>query len=103
MNIKKNIKEDKGITLLILVISIIMILIITGTLTYNAYEYIELKAIKNMNNDIEGLEDKVDSYYAKYGDIPVGQVYDNSILQAMLTQIGTDINPNDGDSYYVLD
>lgn len=103
MNIKKSMKHSKGITLLILVISIIMILIITGTLTYSAYEYIELKAVKNMYNDIEKLDDKVASYYSKYGDIPVEQIYDNSILQSMLTAIGENLNPNDGNTYYVLE
>lgn len=102
MNIKKTVKQDKGVTLLILVISIIMILIIAGTLTYNAYEYIELKAVKNMYNDIEQLDNKVAAYYAKYGDIPKEQIYDNTFLQTMITNLGTNLNPNDGSTYYVL-
>ena len=68
--IKNKIKQEKGITLSILVITVIVMLIITGTLVYNAQDTAQLKKLTNLYNDIELLEEKVSEYYNEYGKIP---------------------------------
>ena len=65
----KKIKES-GITLITLVIAVIILIIISSLLVYNAKTGIKLRTLKKMYNDIELLSDKVESHYAKYGALP---------------------------------
>lgn len=68
MNILKN---EKGVTILALTITIIVMIIITGTLIYNANNQLHIKKIDNLYSDIEQIRDKVSQYYIKYGKLPV--------------------------------
>lgn len=95
--IEKNHIKQKGITLVTLSIAIIMMLIITSILVFNANTSIIMKNLDNMYQDIELLKDKIDLYYAKYKALP--------IINTKYSNINTinSINPNDNENYYVID
>ena len=67
---RKILKNNRGITLTTLVIAVIMMSIITSILVYNTTDGIEIKKYNNMCNDIQLLNDKILSYYNKYGEVP---------------------------------
>lgn len=65
-----NIKENKGITLVSLVVTIIILLILTGITIHNFSMSNEKAYYNKMISDIEQLNDKIVVYYNKYGEIP---------------------------------
>lgn len=90
-------KNQKGVTLVTLIIAITIILIIATTLIYNISTGNKIKQLNNMYQDIEKLKDKIDLYYSRYHRIPkLEGRYDN------VDNI-KHINPNDSDTYYVID
>ena len=64
-------KEPKGISLLALTITILVMGVITSTLVYNAKDGIEIRRYKNLENDIEILTNKVESYYLQNDELPI--------------------------------
>lgn len=108
------IKNQKGISLVTLSVAIVILVIITSVLVYNAKDGARIKNLEELYNDIELLNDKVSSYYLEYGDIPTTKIYadagDTTTTSAFLVALGTAgpngesvINPNDGNIYYVID
>ena len=91
----KKIKNNKGIALVSLTIAIIILIVLTAMLIYNARNGVKLRALKMMQNDIDLLSDEISSYYVKYGDIPAEIEY--------LGPINFEKQPNDDDKYYVID
>ena len=63
-------KLNKGITLVSLIITIVIILILTRVVVTNTYTGSDYKRYKNMCSDVKLLEDKILIYYNKYGKIP---------------------------------
>ena len=118
-----NIKENRGLTLISLILTVIIILIITAAMIYNTKNQLQMRTIQNLKNDIETLNSKVDEYYLKYGELPKLSNYtypDNdavtdpkgtndfkAILKKMAEGRGADLNKtinlNDGDEYIVID
>ena len=108
-------KNNKGVTLLALTITIIVMLIITGTIIYNTNSHVRTEKINKLYNDIENLNTKIEDYYLKYGDIPtIGDVYctqdelkdllnSNKGSATLITNNDEIVNPNDGDEYYIID
>lgn len=94
INLKNN---QKGITLVTLIIAIVIMMIITSTLIYNISTGSDIRALNNMYNDITKLKDKIDLYYATHHTLP--------IIQANYENINNikEINPNDNDKYHVID
>ena len=91
----KKIKNNKGIALVSLTIAIIILIVLTSMLIYNAKNGIKMRTLKMMQNDIDLLSDEINSYYVKYGDIPAEIEY--------LGPINFEKQPNDDDKYYVID
>lgn len=92
-----NLGQNKGITLVTLVLAIVMMLIISSVILYNANTGINTRALNDMYKDITIIKDKVDIYYAKYGTLP--------IIKTPYTNIENikNININDNENYYVVD
>ena len=65
---KKNMKNNKGVTLISLMLTVIVILILTSAMIYNTKNQLEMRKVQNLNLDIENLNAKVDDYYLKYGE-----------------------------------
>ncbi len=92
-------KSNKGITLVALTITVIIILIVTNIIIYNVRDNLGVEKLRNMQNDIEQLSDKISTYYAQYGNIPSKIEYDNisKIQEAGL------IGANDIGKFYIID
>ena len=73
---KEMVKNKKGITLVSLAIAVTVIMIITGVVLYNLRSNLKIEKLKKMQNDIENLSDKVETYYMQYGDIPAVKEYE---------------------------
>ena len=67
----KNMKNNKGITLVVLVITIIVLTIITGVAINGMSTSNEASRYNKMNADIKLLKDKILVYYNKYNEIPI--------------------------------
>ena len=65
------IKSNKGVTLIVLTIMVVVLLIITGMLIYGSKSQIRTKKLNELYDDIEILNNKVSEYYLKNGSIPL--------------------------------
>ena len=68
--INKYIKSNKGITIIGLVITVILLLILTGAAIYNVNLSNNKSYYNKMVADINLLNDKILVYYNKYNEIP---------------------------------
>ena len=69
----KKIKLNKGITIISLIVTIVLMLILTTVIVTDTDTGSDYKKYKLIWADIELLEDKVLIYYNKYGEIPTKQ------------------------------
>ena len=101
-------KKNKGITMISLVITIIVLLIVTSITIGNGLGQLGIKRVNNLYADIESISTKVAEYYLKNGTLPV---YDNLYvnnkqeLEELFKKNGATekiTNVNDGDEYYVI-
>ena len=74
---KNVLKNEKGLNLISLTVSVMVILILTGIILYNVKDNLGVQNLKNMQSDIGNLRDKVSAYYVEYGQIPVDTKYTN--------------------------
>lgn len=94
----RNLKSNKGVTLTILVVTVIILLMISASIIHTVVDNLSAKGVNDMYTDIRALEDKINVYYAKYGDIPKAAKVTTAIPDAIKS-----INPNDGEDYYYID
>lgn len=94
------IKKEKGITLVTLMITVMIMSIIGVTLATNAYDGVALSKITKLDNDIKIIKDRVAVYYVKNDELPIKETeYTKENLEATIN----DLSDNDGDKYYVID
>lgn len=94
--------NQKGISLVTLTVAIVLMIIITSILIYNAQIGAKVKTLNKMYNDIEVLSDKIATYYSTYGAIPVSIKYNNAeVIQTI--ENAQQLSPNDNENYYVID
>ena len=95
-------KKIKGLSLISLTIAVVILIIISSLLIYNAKNGVKIRAYKMLQNDVQLLEDKVNAYYVKYSAIPAEIEYVNTtLLNRMFNE--NKKSPNDGEEYYVID
>ena len=95
-------KKIKGLSLISLTIAVVILIIISSLLIYNAKNGVKIRAYKMLQNDVQLLEDKVNAYYVKYSAIPAEIEYKNTtLLDRMFNE--SEKSPNDGEEYYVID
>lgn len=99
--IKSKIKQEKGITMIALAVTVIILLIVTNILIYNAKDSIHIQALTNLYNDIELLQEKVSDYYNEYGQIPAEIQYTN-ISELLKSNILSKNNEQEY-KFYVID
>lgn len=68
-------KNNKGISLVTMVMTVLIMLILLSTLTYTAYTNIRIRGLNKLYNDIRTLNDEVAVYYLENGRLPVGEEY----------------------------
>ena len=107
-----NIRDNRGINLISLTVTIIILLVITGAMIFNTKNQISAKEINALRNDIELLSAKIDDYYLKYGELPELCYYSNKKnfreglfvrADAKGATLNSEVNPNDGDEYVVIE
>lgn len=64
-------KNSKGVTLVTLIVTIIVLLIVSNVTIYSVKNNLGIEKLKNMQNDIENLSDKISAYYNQYGTLPI--------------------------------
>ena len=100
----QKIKKENGVTLLILVITIVILAIISIPIIVNTTDVSELQKYTYFKADIDKLRETIETTYADMDDLStIGPVYtgDYSFLDKFQ---GNDkvLNPNDGNIYYVI-
>lgn len=75
---KKFFRNQKGINLISLTITVVVILIITNIVIYNVKDNLKTQRIKALQTDISNLRDKISTYYSQYGKIPANTEYTNT-------------------------
>ena len=88
------IKNEKGITLTSLILTVVLILIIGGMMGYYSTSGLKMQKINNMYSDIEQIQTEVDTYYLKNNELPILNVN---------VSFSKYSNPNDNSEYYVID
>ena len=104
-------RKNKGITMISLVITIIVLLILTSVTIYNGLAQLGIKRVNNLYADIDSISTKVAEYYLKNETIPIYNdpyVNNKDELKAIFTANGASdteelINVNDEGAYYVID
>lgn len=117
-------KNNKGISLVTMVITVLIMLILLSTLTFTAYTNLRIRGLNKLYNDIRTLNDEVAVYYLENGRLPVSGEYATITVGAELdetidfvTKDGTFtnqdslVNPNDYNdesgtgqaTYYTID
>jgi len=97
------IKREKGITLISLIITIALMVIISSTVIYISFDRFEINNLRKMMNDIELLQDKVSSYYLKYGGLPILRNIAGTGIRYSYTALDFVKNNGDNENYYILD
>ena len=107
-----NLKSNKGVTLIALTVTIIILLIITGAIISNVQDQINIQKLDQLNVDIELLNSNVDDYYLTYGELPILCDYMdkedfieeiNTFANSRNVTLNNNVNSNDGDNYAVID
>ena len=95
--------REQGITLISLVITIVLLLIITGTTVYTSIDRFKINNVQKLYNDIDLLDDKISSYYMQYGGLPVLKDDGNNPVSYQYTELNFTKDVNDNENYYILD
>ena len=88
-------KSKKAITLVSVIITVILLIIITGSTIGISLNRFKANNLKKMYNDIELLNNKVENYNLKYGGYPVLETYNSTLTFST--------NENDNANYYIID
>ena len=100
----QKIKNEKGVTLIILIITVVILALISIPIIVNTTDISELQEYTYFKADIDKLREAIETTYADMDDLSsIGPVYtgDFSFLDNIQ---GNDqvANPNDGNIYYVI-
>ena len=96
---KKILKNQNGITIVVLLLTIIVIAILTGVTMKNIDTGIDIKEYNFMCADIELLKTKIQNYYNENGTIPIADEIANAAII-----LGDQVSTRDADGkYYKID
>lgn len=101
--IKDKIKKENGISLISLIIVVLALLILTNIIIYNAKDNLRIGKLKEMQNDIGNLRDKISSFYTANGKIPAKLVYHNSEAIEKIRAAGVISDSVDTGEFLVID
>ena len=90
---------EKGVTLLELVITIVVMMVLVVTATTNITSTLKLREYYAVKEDIIVLADEVKNYYNENEVLPVSKTYEFNLNSLN----AKDKNPNDNDVYYIID
>ena len=90
-------KKNEGVTLVALILTVVIMVMVSGTVIYNSSDKIKIGNLEKMYVDIKNLKDKTLIYYSKYQTVPT---IGSNLTKDSLGIPETQINPNDGESSY---
>ena len=93
-------KSERGITLAILILTVLVLVILTGTMAINSGNFLKVSNLNKLNNDIEVLEDRVAAYYVKNNAIPQ---FGSAMSRSEVEDDVAGLSSSDGADYYVID
>lgn len=93
-------RNQKGVTLITLMITIVVLLIISNMVIYSVKDNLGMEKLKYMQNDIENLNDKVSAYYNQYATLPIKKKYTNI---TNIRNAGLISDEADKGDFYVID
>ena len=96
-------KSEKGITLIYLATAVIVLIIVTNVILYSLKDNLQVEQLRNMQNDITNIRDKVNSYYAQYGEIPANKNIEYNIAGRDIQSSGIISTAVDTGKFYVID
>lgn len=101
----QKLKSEKGITLIALVITVVVLSLISVPVLINASKVSGIKRYSLFKSDIDTLREAIDVAYANdYNIASIGPKYTGDLSVLNGTQNGVKIkNDNDNDNYYVID
>ena len=101
----KNLRNQKGITLISLGILIVILIIITNVLAYNANDNLYITRKRSLTMDLGVLRDRVSDFYNEFGTIPASLKFNNPNAIDTLQSEGVlnNIEKNNKEDFYVLD
>lgn len=82
----KDLKKNKGVTMISLIVTIALMLIIASITVYSSYDRFEINSYRKMINDIEYLNEKIANYYLKYNSLPILRNSSNEKVQYTYTK-----------------
>jgi len=98
-------KNQNGITVTMLVLTIVVFAIIVGTITFSSISSLQMRVYYNMCSDIEILDEKIALYYLQNKELPV--LADNSKdindLIAEYNENNVNYNPNNSGNLKKID
>ena len=97
------IRNQKGISLIAITVTILVLSIVTSIVVYNAKNNIEIREYKKLANDLEVLQNKIDMYYLKNEQLPVLNINDVPVEYEGPTYYLSQKQSNDNDNYYIID
>lgn len=90
--------NERGMTLISLVITVIVIIIVTFAVSTNLKNNADLQKLVYLRGDIENLEGKVEEFFNEYGELPA------SIEYTGISDLSEILNPEELSSrFYVID
>ena len=105
-------KNQKGVTLTVLVATVIVLTIIMGTISYNGISSYRMRVYYNMRSDIELLDEKISLYYLENSDnlniedqLPI-DVTDTKNITNLISdydEYDVNYNPNNSGTLYKID
>ena len=95
----EKVRSEKGISMVTLVITIVLIIILASIIIYNSRTNINVEKLDKMYADLQTLQDKVDLYYAKTGELPISSNPSDKIQSEDGKIFGIDQAESDGDIY----
>lgn len=96
-----NIRNNKGITLMAEVITVIILLMIISIISYSSMSSLQVRNLNNMYSDIINIQEKAINYYMKYNKAPTTtEAPSAAVLESMKTE--KNLNDEEG-KYYKID
>ena len=98
-------KNQKGVTLTVLVATVVIMAIIVGSISYNSVSGVKMRAYYNMCADIELLDEKIALYYLERGKLPILEEDSTIIYELINNYSETDVNynPNNSEILHKID
>ena len=101
----KNIRDEKGITMITLIVTVALLVIVTSIVATRSYTSVQLSNLTKLKNDIETLNDRVATYFVQNDSLPAYKV-NNEIVTKTKSEVKAytgEIDSKDGETYYVID